>query len=116
MSFFTRNLRKEKLLASFLDTKYDELNLTFERVCDLKLQKKGVDLIYNHRGRRFYIDEKAQLDYINKHLPTFTFELSYLKNDIEKTGWLVDTHKITTHYFLVVGICAIDKKDLRKLE
>jgi len=114
MSFFARDLRKEKLLAPFLDAKYRELNLNFERVTDLKLQKKGVDLAYKHRGKRFYIDEKAQLDYPNTTLPTFTFELSYLKNGIEKTGWLLNKYKITTHYFLIVGIYAVDKNDFEK--
>jgi len=114
MSFFVRDLRKEKLLASFLNKIYKELSLNFERVHSLKLQKKGVDLIYNHFGKRYYIDEKAQLNYINKSLPTFTFELSYLKNGIEKTGWLLDENKITTHYFLIIGIHAIDKNDLKK--
>lgn len=114
MSFFEIDLRKEKLLASFLDAKYNELNLSFDRIRNLKLQRKGVDLIYNHRGKNFYIDEKAQLDYINSDLPTFTFELSYLKNGIEKTGWILDKNKITSHYFLVVGIYAVDKKDLKK--
>jgi len=114
MSFFTRDLRKEKILASFLDTRYAKLNLHFERVHDLKLQKKGVDLIYVHKNKRFFIDEKAQLDYINTELPTFTFELSYLKNGLEKTGWLLDKNKITSHYFLIVGIYAIDPTDLEK--
>lgn len=114
MSFFQRDLTKEKLLAPFLDEKYAELNLQFERIHDLKLQKKGVDLVYNHREKRYYIDEKAQLDYLNTTLPTFTFELSYLKNGIEKTGWLLDENKITTHYFLVVGIYANDSTDLEK--
>jgi len=29
-------------------------------------------------------------------------------------GWLLDEHKITTHYFLIVGIHAIDENDLKK--
>ncbi len=103
MSFFQRDLTKEKLLAPYLDAKYAELNLSFERVDNLKLQKKGVDLIYNHNGKLFFIDEKAQLDYINKSLPTFIFELSYLKNGVEKMGWLLDKDKITTHYFLLLA-------------
>ena len=114
MSFFTRDLKKEKILASFLDATYVKLNLHFERIQELKLQKEGVDLIYVHKNKRFFIDEKAQLDYINTELPTFTFELSYLKNGVEKMGWLLDKNKITTHYFLIVNIYASDKTDLEK--
>lgn len=114
MSFFIRDLQKEKLLASFLDTKYTELQLDFERIHNLKLQHKGVDLVYNHKGKRFYIDEKAQLNYLNTTLPTFTFELSYLKAGVEKKGWFIDPNKITTHYFLVVGIYVFNTTDLEK--
>lgn len=114
MSFFQRDLRREKLLSKFLDVAYDKLNLNFERIHCLTLQNQGVDLKYNHKGTDYYIDEKAQLDYINKTLPTFTFELSYLKNGAERTGWILDKNKITTHYFLITGIYAFDKNDLNK--
>ena len=114
MSFFQRDLRKEKLLSKYLDSTYEKLNLHFERIHCLKQQKQGIDLIYRHNNNEYYIDEKAQLNYINKTLPTFTFELSYLKNGTERIGWVLDKNKITTHYFLIIGIYAIDKKDLKK--
>ncbi|TMM59046.1 hypothetical protein FEE95_06325 [Maribacter algarum] len=114
MSLFIGDLAKEKLLASFLDAKYIELQLKFERIHELKLKKKGVDLVYKHKGKRFYIDEKAQLYYPNVILPTFTFELSYLKKGIEKEGWLLDENKITTHYFLVIGIYTVHPTDFEQ--
>ena len=79
MSFFKRDLKKEKILSKYLDGVYNKIPLTVQRINDLDLQYKGVDLIYNNNGAKIYIDEKAQLDYLNSDLPTFTFELSYLK-------------------------------------
>lgn len=113
MSHFERDLNKEKLLGNFLDSVYKKLDLEFERVTDIDLQHSGVDLKYPKRDY-IYIDEKAQLDYLNKSLPTFTFELSYLKNEEQKLGWLLDSSKLTTHYFLITGIYVEDEKDLKK--
>lgn len=114
MSFFERDLKKEQELGKYLDTIYDSLNLTFERIDNKDLQHQGVDLIYKQKKQVYYIDEKAQLDYINSDLPTFTFELSYLKNQQNKLGWLLDNTKITTHYFLITNIQANDKSTLSK--
>ncbi|GFD92329.1 hypothetical protein KUL156_54000 [Alteromonas sp. KUL156] len=114
MSFFQTDLTKEKILSIYLDKMYTKLNLNFDRVINLELQHKGVDLIFHARDKDYFIDEKSQLHYINSDLPTFTFELSYLKNKVEKTGWFLDNKMITTHYFLITGIYAVDKKDLNK--
>lgn len=113
MSNFKRDLNKEQLLGEYLDTVYSSLNLNFERITDLNLQLKGIDLLFPER-EAIYIDEKAQLDYLNKSLPTFTFELSYLKKSEQKLGWLLDDSKLTTHYFLVTGIYTKVENDLSK--
>lgn len=114
MSFFDRDLKREQLLLPFLDDVYKKLNYDFKRVTDLEAQHKGIDVAIDFNGRTYYIDEKSQLSYLNKDLPTFTFELSYLKNDTRKKGWLFDADKVTTHYFLVTGIMANDANDLSK--
>jgi len=113
LTFFNRDLHKEQLLGKYLDTVYAKINLDFNRVTDIDSQHKGVDLTYNNHDNIF-IDEKAQLNYIGTSLPTFTFELSYLKHNKQKLGWLLDKTKITTHYFLITGICAHDKNNLSK--
>ncbi len=104
MSKFQEDLLKETILSQYLDVVYTGLGLDFQRVSDTNMQYRGADLIYSHKGNDLYIDEKAQLNYLNKDLPTFTFELSYLKNDTLKQGWLFDEEKITDHYFLITGI------------
>ena len=48
------------------------------------------------------------MDYIGANLPTFTFELSYFKHGKTKEGWIFDTSKITTHYFLITNIHTLD--------
>ena len=107
-SNFKSDLEKEKKLTHLLDSYYQSKlkHYFFKRVSDLKQQHEGVDLIFKHNEKdvSFYIDEKAQLDYINENLPTFAFELSYLKNGVEKKGWLFDEKKKTDFYSLITAI------------
>ncbi len=67
---------------------------------------KGIDLVFTHKVSRetFFVDEKAQLDYINEELPTFAFELIYHKQGANKKGWLFDQTKKTNFYALVTAI------------
>lgn len=107
-SNFNTDLSNEGLLAKHLDEIYKELfhspNLSMERVNNLDLQHQGVDLILTKGNVKYNVDEKAQLDYLNTSLPTFAFEVSYLKKHIWHKGWLFDSHKITDIYFLITGI------------
>ena len=76
------------------------------------IYNKGVDIeITNtNTGLKSYIDEKAQSHYINKSLPTFAFELSYLKNNSLREGWLFDNHKITQQYFIITCIQEVENQ------
>ncbi|MBK0384195.1 hypothetical protein I5M32_14600 [Pedobacter sp. SD-b] len=105
MSHFKSDLHKESILSEFLDAQYIEANLNMFRIKDLSLQHKGVDLIfYRDAALSFKIDEKAQLHYLNKGLPTFALEIDYLKDEIQKKGWLFNTHKITEIYAFIFSI------------
>jgi hypothetical protein len=109
-SSFKSDLDKEKQLSKLLD-KYYKRHLKrycFKRVSALEEQKKGIDLVLSSKfaDAVFYVDEKAQLDYINDSLPTFAFELFYEKNGIKKQGWLFDPNKKTHFYALVTNIYA----------
>lgn len=118
-SSFNHDLKQEQILGRYLDKIYanTEIEGTLTRVTSLDLQNAGVDLIYssasNNNGFTYNIDEKAQLTYLNKSLPTFAFELSYMLNGKQKKGWLFDTTKTTYYYFLVTSIFL--KNDLNKL-
>lgn len=113
-SNFYHDLGQEQILGRFLDQHYQILypDGCLTRVSDKEPQNKGIDLIYTKQseGRdvECYIDEKAQLTYLNKKLPTFAFELSYLLNGAMRAGWLFDQNKVTTFYFLITEIFTKD--------
>lgn len=107
-SNFKADLENERKLSVLLDSYYKKhLNhYGFKRVRDIKRQLTGVDVILTRKsnGKTYLVDEKAQLYYINDDLPTFAFELSYLKNGVLKKGWLFDASKKTDFYALVTAI------------
>ncbi|KPM30913.1 Hypothetical protein I595_2891 [Croceitalea dokdonensis DOKDO 023] len=109
-SAFKNDLNNEQRLMPLLDTYYKTyLNqYTFVRSTSSKEQFSGIDLILTRKKSNavFYVDEKAQLDYINEDLPTFAFELSYIKHGLLKKGWFLDSYKKTHFYALVTGIYA----------
>lgn len=114
MHEFRSDLKDEKLLSEYLDDVYRLKGINFERVFDLDQQHKGIDIIINVKSLSYLVDEKAQLHYLNYDLPTFTFELSYLKEGKLKDRWLFDPNKLTQYYFLITGIYL--KDDKTKLE
>ncbi len=111
-SKFKADLSKEKQLTPLLDHYYKKhlKHYRFERVSHLKKQLQGIDLILkdNRSEKQFFVDEKAQLDYINESLPTFAFELFYHKNNAQKQGWLFDASKKSQFYALVTSIYSDD--------
>ncbi len=104
MSNFASDLNTEHILTEYLDDLYVELGFDVKRISNQEYQNKGIDVIIKHNGNSYFIDEKAQLHYLNKKLPTFAFELSYLKGKILKKGWLLDEKKETNYYFLITNI------------
>jgi hypothetical protein len=74
----TEDMSAESELARFLDENfYDHFPNadafdSIERIYNKNLQLSGIDVVFNAKdGRTFRIDEKAQLYYLNKDLPTF---------------------------------------------
>ena len=107
-SHFKSDLEKEQKLSALLDSYYKKhlKHYGFKRVYDIERQRSGADVILKRKsnGKVYFVDEKAQLDYINDDLPTFAFELSYLKKGVLKKGWLYDTSKKTEFYALITAI------------
>lgn len=92
-------------IGKFLDKYfYSELtnnDCSFNRVHDKSLQLKGIDVICEQKnGRIFYLDEKAQVHYINKNLPTFAFEVDSIQRGHLTQGWFLNPRYETTHYVL----------------
>lgn len=117
MPSFHSDLEQEGILSKYLDNIYKEKKIEFERIFDLDIQHQGIDLKIFVDSNQYLIDEKAQLHYINSDLPTFTFELLYIKNNVIKGGWLFDSNKKTQYYFLITGIyLKEDKTELKTPE
>ncbi|MEM8763027.1 MAG: hypothetical protein AAGD88_04395 [Bacteroidota bacterium] len=107
-SNFTQDLAKEQKLCKLLDQLY-EIHLkkySTKRISSVKEQLQGTDVLFKHKiSKKFYrIDEKAQLDYPGRDLPTFAFELCYYKSDLMRQGWLFDPQKKTDFYALITNI------------
>ncbi|MDC6365181.1 MULTISPECIES: hypothetical protein [Flavobacteriaceae] len=107
-SNFLSDLAKEKQLSQLLDVYYNKhlKCYDFDRISSLKEQNLGIDIVLKHKNSKaiYFVDEKAQLDYINESLPTFAFELFYEKKGVQKQGWLFDDTKKTHFYALVTSI------------
>ena len=114
-SNFQSDLAKEKQLATLLDSFYKKhlKHYCFERISSLDQQLQGIDLVLMDKRTStcHYVDEKAQLDYLNENLPTFAFELCYEKKGEKKQGWLFDEGKKTHFYALVTSIFS-DEEDV----
>jgi hypothetical protein len=104
MSLFKNDLAQETILGTFLSNHYAKNNWNTTRIFEKEMQYKGVDVMLEKDGRHFLIDEKAQLHYLNKDLPTFALEINYLKENVLKDGWLFDTNKLTEIYAFVFNI------------
>ncbi|MCH9740277.1 MAG: hypothetical protein K0U38_05500 [Epsilonproteobacteria bacterium] len=108
---FQSDLSDENRFGIYLDKVYPSIQglakrFNFSRKDDLESQHLGIDLILTDKksAKEIYVDEKAQLHYLNKSLATFTFELSYLKNGEWRKGWFYDEKKLTQTYFLLTSI------------
>lgn len=102
-SKFYEDKRKEELFGVWLDNHFYKYMLdkykNITRNTDVALQKKGVDVIIETYSKKLiYIDEKATLQYINKRIPTFAFEISNTTSGAQ--GWLYNPDYITDYYLL----------------
>lgn len=96
--FLDKNLYRP--LEQLVDGPHSPLH--FQRVNDINYQKAGVDIIMTEgsHNEEIFIDEKAQLHNLNENIPTFAFELSYIKGGEPEAGWLLDTAVKTAGYML----------------
>ena len=111
-SNFEKDLSKEQMLGKYLDGIYPHIlkGLNIQRISDDEQQHRGIDLVISHNGKEYYIDEKAQLDYLEIDLPTFAFEITYIKDGEQRLGWVFDKSKLTHKYFAITGIfCNTEK-------
>lgn len=102
------DMSAEAQLAYFMDTylysrfpKSDVFS-RIERMHNKADQLAGVDVRFTSKDGTVYdVDEKAQLYYLNKDLPTFAFEIQFLLHGRETTGWLCNNSLKTDFYLLL---------------
>lgn len=102
------DMSAEAQLGFFLDTYlYDRFPKSdafsrIERMHNKADQLAGVDVRFTSKDGAVYdVDEKAQLYYLNKSLPTFAFEIQFLRNRQETIGWLCNNTLKTDLYLLI---------------
>ncbi len=106
-SFRSIDSANEQMVARFLDDNFYIPPLFDKaiRVSDKQEQLKGKDVIVSSSQLGLHnvsIDEKDTAHYVNKNIPTFAFELSFLLYDgTEVEGWLTDEAKETEYYLLL---------------
>lgn len=123
------DMNAEQEVSNFLEGYFypwlskDVDGLSTQRNIEKQLQIKGIDVILKYKGKEYYVDEKAQLYYMNKNLPTFAFEVSFInkKNELS-VGWLINDDLLTNYYFLIWlnastdNIFKVKAKDFTKLD
>ena len=91
------------IVTAFLEKHFYTTKTTdYHHVTNKEEQVKGIDSIFTLNGFNYHCDEKAAIRYVNKHLYTFSLELSFINraNQIQ-TGWLLDTNKINDSFLFV---------------
>jgi hypothetical protein len=116
MSYRARDSQVEQEISAFLDSYfYPKKANDFVRYNSKEDQLAGKDVSFSmSNAGSIIVDEKAATHYINKNIPTFAFELSFLlSSGSEVQGWLLDRSKVTEYYFLM-WITAEKTWDLKK--
>jgi hypothetical protein len=114
----------EREIGKFLDRYFyskEEIK-DFRRFKDREEQLKGKDTTFTWGElKKIIVDEKAQVYYVNENIPTFAFEIDFLRRGGQLTpGWLFDPTK-QTQYYLLIWITADEEhgfkeEDIRKLD
>src|SRR5699024_10362288 len=95
------NLNEYDISTKFISERPIKWGTERERVA----QKQGIDIVYKIKTNEvLLVDEKAQLNYINRPLPTFAFEVLYKRQNDKNEyaeGWFVNDDLKTTHYLLI---------------
>lgn len=118
------DMTAEQQLAKYLDiylyNRLPEHFKNFTRISDKVYQMQGIDFTidYDDNGSHF-IDEKAQLHYMDICLNTFAFEINFIgRDDFLHDGWLFN-HDLKTDAYMLIwpqetvyhkAIISIDKK------
>lgn len=87
-----------------MDAWYTANGFTVERNSAVSDQLLGIDVRLQKEGRTWVVDEKSQLNYIGRSLPTQALELDYLIGAKRHQGWLFDSTKVNEFFTFVFDI------------
>lgn len=104
-TFRSRDMRLERELARFMDDfLYKDGRFSkFLRTDKIEDQKQGSDIILSIPSLNLediVVDEKGSTQYMDRPLPTFSLELSFLSGYNEIPGWFVNNNK--TQYYMFI--------------
>ncbi|MFI3546235.1 hypothetical protein V5G65_09115 [Mammaliicoccus sciuri] len=119
-SKYEKNLKDEKIIGGFLDKyfypiieeKYNSNIKSITRNFNVAKQHKGIDVILEvEKGYKLNIDEKAATEYLNKNIPTFALEISFLKDKNNRDGWLFGEKYCDTDTYLFCWGWKVDEHE-----
>lgn len=111
-----KDSRIEKNMQRHLDQLYRENNIKTERVTDVDLQRRGVDIFHIDGNKKYYADEKSASTYYYKKLDTFAFELQCSVNK-DNSGWFCQNpYYLTEYYFIAYPYAPGNNDDLKTLD
>ena len=88
----------------------------YYRTDEKKEQEEGIDVTFTIDGKKFIIDEKAQMDYIYEPNPLPTFALELLNSNSGRIGWFIN-HDLKTEFYMFIWPHAQKKPlDVDKIE
>lgn len=97
--------RRADIVSQYLDTfvyTTDKGFSLFQRIYDKNTQVSGIDVKFEFNGTHYDCDEKAAIRYVNKHLQTFSFELSFIdRSGVVRDGWLINDKCVNNSYMLI---------------
>lgn len=113
-STVSQDMKENEIVEQFLDEQlYPHIFDSYVRKHDKESQYQGIDIVADG----VCIDEKAQVKYKNRNLPTNAFEISHLSKrkytkkghygHHESRGWFVDD-SLETEYYLIVSLTDVD--------
>lgn len=121
VSSFASDLEKENsVMAEYMRRHYYAKLLNsdgssvsdFQRATDTDAQKAGIDVTYTRDGKRYIVDEKAQMDYIYKDAPLPTFSLELLAGTSGAIGWFINSALKTEYYMFIWPHAGADSRPL----
>ena len=116
MSRRVSDTKAEKEVSNFLDKYFYERHVDdFVRFDDVNHQFLGMDVTFSiGKLKGIIVDEKAQIDYVNRHLPTFAFEIDFMNAaNIYSKGWFLDDSK-KTQFYLLIWVTSRKEKDFMR--